>query len=81
LEGVGIGAIAQDDLANPLAGVDRDRALFDDDFVSVDGAGNLAGDGFDVREVGIAAIGGGSSYGDKDGGTGAHGFLQIAGEG
>src|SRR5580692_4232469 len=44
IEGFGIGAVAQNDLANPLGGIDRDRALLDDDFVFVDGAGDFASD-------------------------------------
>ena len=80
VERFGVGAVAEDNFADPLAGVDRDRALLDDDFVSVDGAGNLACDRFDVREVGIATIGGGSTDGNEDGRTGAHGFLQIGGK-
>ncbi len=80
IEGFGISAVAQNDFANPLAGIDRDRALLDDDFVSVDGAGDFAGDGLDVRKIGLAAFGWRSADGDENGGAGAHGFLQIVRE-
>ena len=80
VERFGIGAVAQNDLANPLAGVDRDRALLDDDFVVVDAAGDFAGHGLDVGQVGLAAIGGRRADGDEDGGTGAHGLAEIVGK-
>ena len=80
VEGLRVGAVAQDDLANPLAGVNRNRALLDDDFVAVDGAGDFAGNRLDVGEVGVAAIGGRRADGDEDCRTGAHGFLQIVGK-
>ena len=71
VERVGVGAVAQDDLADPLAGIDRDSALLDDDFVVVDGAGDFAGHRFDVREIGFAPLGGRRADGDKDGRAGA----------
>ena len=80
VERFGVGAIAQDDFANPLAGIDRDRALLDDDFVSVDGAGDFTSDRLHVRQIGLAALGWRSAHGNEDGGAGAHGFLQIVRE-
>ena len=80
IEVIGMSAVAQNDGANPLVGVDGDGTFFDDDFVVVDGAGDFAGDGFDVRHVGVAALGGGSADGDEDGLAVAGGGLEIAGE-
>jgi len=81
VERIGIGAVAQNNFAHPFAGIDGDSAFFDDDFIAVDGAGDFAGHGFDIGKVGIAAIGGRGSDGDENGGAGAHGGLQISGEG
>ena len=80
VEGLRIGAVAQNDSAHPLAGVDRNRALFDDDFIFVDGAGDFASDGLDIGEVGVATIGGRRADGDENDRTGSHRFLQIVGE-
>ena len=67
--------------ANALAGVDRDRALFDNDLVAVDGAGNLSDDSLDVREVGGAGIALGRADGDEDDFALLDGGCQIGGEG
>ncbi len=45
-----VGTVAQNDFANPFAGVDRDGAFFNDDFVLVDTAGDFAGDGIPRRK-------------------------------
>ena len=55
------------DAADPLIGVDRDGALFDDDLVAGEGAGDLAGDGLDVGEVGVAGLALRGADGDEDG--------------
>jgi len=80
VEGRGVGAVPQNDLANPLAGIDGHRTLLDDYFVSVDAAGDFASHRLDVRQVGLAAFGRRRAHGDEDDGTGAHGLLQIVGE-
>ena len=80
IERFGIGAAAQDDLAYPLAGVDRDRTLLNDDFVAVNAAGNLAGHRLHVRKISFAALGGRRSDGDKDRRTHAHCVLQVVGK-
>ena len=49
-------AVALHGAADPLVGVDGDGAFFDDDLVAGEGACDLAGDGFDVGEVGVAAL-------------------------
>src|SRR5207302_10337022 len=43
VEYLGIGAVAQDDLAHPFAGIDRNRALLDDDLLGVCAAGYFTG--------------------------------------
>src|SRR5258708_15921723 len=80
VERVLVGSIAQNNLAHPFAGVDRNRALLDDHFVFVDGAGNFAGDRLDVGKVSVAAIRGRCAYGNENYRTGAHRFLKIVGE-
>ncbi len=80
VKSIRIGAIAQDDLAHPLAGVDRNRALLDHNLVVVDGAGNFSGDRFHKRQVSFAAIRRGRAHGDENGGARAHRFMQIVGE-
>ena len=46
VERAGIRAIAQNDFANPFAGIDGNRALLHDDLVIIHGARDFAGDGF-----------------------------------
>jgi len=67
--------------ANPLAGMDRDGTLFDNDFVAVDGTGNLRDHSLDVREVGGAGIALGRADGDEDSLALLDGCCQIGGEG
>ena len=67
VEEIAVDAIAFDGASNPLIGVDGNRAFFDDDLVTGDGAGNLAGDGFHIGEVGVAGLALGGPDGDKDG--------------
>ena len=59
-------AIALDGAADPVVGVDRHRALLDDDLVGVDGAGNLAGHRVDIGQIGIAGLALRGAYGDED---------------
>src|SRR5208337_2922723 len=42
VERAGVSAVAQNDLANPFAGVNRDSALLDDNLVVIDAAGDFA---------------------------------------
>ena len=73
-------AVALDGAANPLVGVDGDGAFFDDDFVAGERAGDLAGDGFDVREVGVAGLALRRADGDEDGVALAGGLGQVGHE-
>ena len=73
-------AVALDGAADPLVGVDGDGGFFDDDLVAGEGAGDLAGDGFDVGEVGVAGLGLGGADGDEDGVAGVGGFGEVGGE-
>ena len=72
--------VALEGAADPLVGVDRDGGFFDDDLVAGEGAGDLAGDGFDVGEVGVAGLGLGRADGDEDGVAGAGGLGEVGGE-
>ncbi len=67
VEALRVDAVAVQHAANPLVGVDRHRALFHDDLVAVDGAGNLGDHGLDVGEVGGAGVALGGAHGDEDG--------------
>jgi len=46
----------------------------------VDGAGDFAGHGFDIRKIGLAPFGGRGADGDEDNRAGADGFMQIVGK-
>ncbi len=65
---------------DPLVGVDGDGALFDDDLVAGEGAGDLAGDGFDVGEIGVAGLALRGADGDEDGVALAGGLGEIGHE-
>ncbi len=73
-------AVALDGAADPLVGVDRDGGFFDDDLVAGERACDLAGNGFDVGEVGVATLRLGGADGDEDDLRGAGGLVQIGGE-
>ena len=73
-------AMAMEHAANPIVGVNRHGAFFHDDFVIVDGAGNLSYHGLDVREVGGAGVALGSAHGDEDGFALLDSAGEIAGE-
>ncbi len=73
-------AVALHGAADPLVGVDGDGALFDDDLVAGDGAGDLAGDGFDVGEVGVAGLALRGADGDEDGLALAGGLGEVGHE-
>lgn len=75
-----VDTVALDGTANPLVGVDGDGTLFDDDFVGGEGAGDFAGYGFDVGEVGVTVLTLGGSYGDEDGLGGEGSVGEIGGE-
>ena len=79
-EGVRIDAVALQGAANPLVGVDRDGALFDDHFVTGDGVGDLGDDRLDGREIGCAVVALGRSDGDKDRFALLDGAGQVGGE-
>src|SRR2546426_3905549 len=74
------GRVTQDDLANPVAGVNRDSTLFHDYLVAVDGAGYAARHGLYIRKICIALFSWRRTHGDKDGGTGSDRLLQIIGK-
>lgn len=48
--------VAFDGAPDPVVGIDRHGALFDDDLIGVNGPGNLAGNGIDIREVSVAGL-------------------------
>jgi hypothetical protein len=73
-------AVSFDDAADPLVGVNGDRAFFNDDFVLIDGAGDFAGDRIDVGEVCAAGTALRRSYGDENGLRGFGGGSKVAGE-
>ena len=77
VERIATDSVALDHPANPLVGVDRDRALFDDDLVTIDGAGDLAGHCLHIGQVSIAGLRLGRSNRDKDGLAGARGFTEV----
>ena len=77
---VRIGAVAENDGADPVVGVNWDSALLDDDLVAVNRAGNFTGHRFDVRHIGVSALGGRRADGDEDRFAPARGGLQVAGE-
>lgn len=81
LELVFSAAVEQDDATDPFVGVHGNGAFFDDDFEAVESAGDLAGDGLDVGEIGFSGGGGGSADGDEDGGGGGDGGVEVSGEG
>ena len=80
VEGIRAGAVAQDDAAHPITGVDGNCTFLDHDFVLVDAAGNFAGHGFDVGQIGFSAFGGRRADGDEDDGTEAGGCGEVVGE-
>lgn len=73
-------AIAFHGAADPLVGIDRDRALFDDDLVAGKRPCDLAGDRFNVGEVGIAVLALRSANGNKDSLAFTRGFGEIGHE-
>ncbi len=73
-------AVALHRAADPLVGVDGNRALFDDDLVAGERAGDLAGDGLDVGEIGIAGLALRGSDGDEDGIALAGGLGEVGRE-
>ncbi len=73
-------AVALHGARDPLVGVDGDGALFDDDLIAGEGAGDLAGDGFDVGEIGVAGLALRGADGDEDGLALAGGLGEIGHE-
>ena len=80
VEGIGRGGVPQDDLANPIAGVNRNRALFDDYLVAVDSARYAPGHGLNIREIGIALLSWGRPHCNENDSAGANRLLQIVGK-
>ena len=66
VERLGFSAVAKHYGTYPIAGVDGDSALLDNDFVAVNRPGNFSGDGFHIREISFASIVRRSSDRDKD---------------
>jgi len=73
-------AVALHGTADPLVGVDGDGAFFDDDFVGGKGACDLAGNGFDVREIGVAGLALRGADGNEDGVALAGSFGKVSHE-
>ena len=80
VERIRIGPIPQNNAADPLTGVNRNRAFLDDDFVVVDSSRDLASHRFHVGEVGLASLGWRCTNGDEDCGTQAGCCFQVIGE-
>ncbi len=74
-------AVAQQHAANPLIGIDRHRALFDNHLIAADRAGDGGDDGFDIRQVGGARVALWCAHGDEDGVAAFDGADEIGGEG
>jgi hypothetical protein len=72
--------VALDGAADPLVGVDRNGGLFDDDLVAGERARNLAGDGLDVGEVGVAGLRLRGADGDEDGVAESRWPREVGGE-
>ena len=70
-------AVALDHAANPLVGIDGHGRLFHDHLISGERTGDLAGDRFDIGEVGIASLGLRRADRDEDGLALARGLGQI----
>ena len=77
IEPGGVHAMAVKDTANPLVGVDRHRALFDDHLVAGDGARNLRDHRFNVRQVSRAGVSLRCADRDEDGFATLNGCAQI----
>src|ERR1700682_1956627 len=77
IERIRRGCVTQDNLANPVTGVDRDSTLLHDYLVAVDGARYAARHRLNIRKIRIALFGWGRTHGDEDGCAGANGLLQI----
>ncbi len=73
-------AIEQHDLANPAIGVNRDGTLFDDDLITVNRAGNAAGDRLYIREIGVAVMLGRRAHCNKDGLAALDSRMKIVSE-
>jgi hypothetical protein len=73
-------SIALHGACDPLVRVNGNGAFFYDDLIVGDGTGDLAGDSFNVGEIGIARIALGRSDGDKDGFAFAGGLGEIGHE-
>src|ERR1700693_5556701 len=67
VEVAGIDAVAIKHPADPLVGVDRNRALLHDYLVAGDGTGNLRYHGLDIGEVSCARFTLRSAYGNENG--------------
>ena len=65
IKGIRFGAIPQHNLANPAAGVNRDGALLDDQFIARNRPRNVSRHGFHVRQIGVALLGRGGSHCDE----------------
>ena len=64
---VALDSVALQRAADPLVGVDGHGTLLDDDLVGGQRAGDLAGDGLDIGEIGVAGLALRRSDGDEDG--------------
>src|SRR6202022_4431342 len=80
VEVVRIDTVAVHYAADPFIGIDRHSALFDDDLVAVDGAGDLADHGLDVGQVRRSGAALRGSDGDKDGLALLDSVGQVGGE-
>ena len=58
--------VAFDGAPNPVVGIDRHGALFDNDLIGMNGPGNLAGNSIDIRKVSVAGLALRGAYGDEN---------------
>ncbi len=80
IEGIRRRGVAQDDLANPVTRVDRNRALLNHNLIAVDCPRNAASHGFHVRQISLALLRGRRADRNEYCLAGPHRLLQIAGK-
>ncbi len=72
--------VALDGAADPLVGVDRNRALFNDHLVTGQGARNLAGNRLNIGKIRVASLRLRRPHGDEDRLAAAGSLVQVGGE-
>src|SRR5437870_3231117 len=80
IEGIRRRGVAQDDLANPVTRVDRNRALLNHNLIAVDCPRNAASHGFHVRQISFTLLRGRRADRNEYCLAGPHRLLQVAGK-